>query len=116
MAFLPGTSLTVDSDYISVLPSAPMINKIFPEMLSIKVTWNRSLDDGGSPILDYRITIIDMNNVQRATSRIHENNFTLQNLRQNRTYRILIQARNVVGYGNSANASVSTLEAGKNSL
>ena len=51
--------------------------------------------------------------MQQRQSGIRETFYTLRHLRQNRTYILLLQARNVVGYGNSANATVSTLAAGK---
>ena len=82
--------------------------------MSISATWNRSRDNGGSPVLDYNITLLEANSsVQQSQSGIRETFYTLRHLRQNRTYTLLLQARNVVGYGNSANATVSTLAAGK---
>ena len=39
--------------------------------------------------------------------------FNSQNLKQNRPYIVFLQARNIVGYGESANGTVRTLKAGK---
>jgi len=99
---------------ISVPPGEPLIIKLVPDILSITATWNKSRVNGGSPILDYNIALLDANNnVQRNHSGIREMCYTFRNLRQNRTYMIVLQARNVVGYGGSTNVTVSTLEAGK---
>ena len=46
-------------------------------------------------------------------SGIKQNKYILQNLKHNRTYTLLLQAGNVVGYGKPANVTVSTLQAGK---
>ena len=103
-----------DYFHISVPPGPPVINKLVPDILSISATWNRSRDDGGSPILDYKITLFEVNaDKQQRQSVVTGNNYTLRSLKHNRTYKIVIQARNVVGYGKSANATVATLEAGK---
>lgn len=92
-----------------------MIDKLAADIRTITVTWNASFDNGGSPILDYMVTLLDANNnVQQKPAGIREHNYTLQNLKHNRTYTIFVQARNAIGYGKSANATVSTLEAGKN--
>ena len=100
--------------HISVPPGEPLIIKLVPDILSLTATWNKSRVNGGSPILDYNIALLDANNnVQRNHSGIRETFYTFRNLRQNRTYMIVLQARNVVGYGGSTNATVSTLEAGK---
>ena len=104
----------VDFGSFSVPPGPPVFSKLEPAMLSINIAWNRSRDDGGSPTLDYRIILLDANkNRIQVRSGINENNYTVRNVKHNRTYVILLQARNVVGYGNPANVTVSTLEAGQ---
>ena len=83
-------------------------------MLALNVTWSPPLLNGGSSILDYNTTLLD---VKRTVLQQHRGmkttSITLQNVQQNRTYIFVVQARNVVGYGKSANTRVTTLEAGK---
>lgn len=102
-------NITVEQLYT---PSPPIINTMKPALFSITTTWNISLDEGGSPVLDYRIILLDMNNqVLRNRSGNTETNCTIQNLKHNTTYIIYIQARNVVGYGKAVNRTVLTLAA-----
>ena len=92
-------------------PGQPIISKLVPGMLSISVHWNKSRDNGGSDILDHRIRLLDAENkVQQVHQGIRNNYFSLRNLRQNRTYVIVLQSRNVIGYGKEKNVTVSTLE------
>lgn len=63
--------------------------------------------DYNTTLLDVNRTVLQQNNGTKTTSTAFEN------VQQNRTYIFVVQARNVVGYGKSANASVTTLEAGK---
>ncbi|KAM7442955.1 hypothetical protein ABFA07_008214 [Porites harrisoni] len=92
-------------------PGQPIISKLVPDMLSISVHWNKSRDNGGSDILDHRIRLLDAENkVQQVHQGIRNNYFSLRNLRQNRTYVIVLQSRNVIGYGKEKNVTVSTLE------
>ena len=82
-------------------------------MRSITTTWNRSRNDGGSPILDHRITLLDWkNNVKYNQSGIKENNYTIYNLHQNRNYTVVLEARNLIGYSKPANVTFWTLKAG----
>ena len=95
-------------------PGQPIISKLVPDMLSISVHWNKSRDNGGSDILDHRIRLLDAENkVQQVHQGKRNNYFSLRNLRQNRTYVIVLQSRNVIGYGKEKNVTVSTLEGGK---
>ena len=92
-------------------PGQPIISKLVPGMLSISVHWNKSRDNGGSDILDHRIRLLDAENkVQQVHQGIRNNYFSLRNLRRNRTYVIVLQSRNVIGYGKEKNVTVSTLE------
>ena len=95
-------------------PGPSVIKKYAANVLALNVTWSPSRDNGGSPILDYNITLLDVNKtVLQQHGGIKTTSITLQNVQQNRTYIFVVQARNAVGYGKSANASVTTLEAGK---
>lgn len=99
---------------ISDPPGPPVIKKFTANVLALNVTWSPSRDNGGSPIVDYNTTLLDVNKTMLQQHRgIRTTSITLQNVQQNRTYIFVVQARNVVGYGKSANASVTTLEAGK---
>ncbi|XP_068734303.1 uncharacterized protein [Montipora capricornis] len=95
-----------------VPPSPSVFNKLEREMRSITTTWNRSRNDGGSPILDHRITLLDWkNNVKYNQSGIKENNYTIYNLHQNRNYTVVLEARNLIGYSKPANVTFWTLKA-----
>ena len=60
------------------------------------------------------ITLLDANrHVLQTYSGIKGTFFTLKNLQQNRTYILMLQARNIAGYGQAAKVTVKTLEAGK---
>ena len=104
-------------DLVSDPPGLPIISKVSPNVLEFNVTWNATIDNGGSDILDFMITLLDASSSEvLQQNRTKETSFTLQNLQQNKTYICILQARNIVGYGQSANATVTTLEAGKNQL
>ena len=95
-------------------PGPPVIKKFTANVLALNVTWSPPFDNGGSRILDYNATLLDVNRTMLQNhTEIKRTSITLQNVQQNRTYIFVVQARNVVGYGKSANASVTTLEAGK---
>ena len=95
-------------------PGPPVITKFTANVFALNVTWIPSHDNGGSRILDYNTTLFDVNRtVLQQHTGIKTTWITLQNVQQNRTYIFVVQARNVVGYGKSANASVTTLEEGK---
>ena len=92
-------------------PGQPIISKLVPDMLSISVHWNKSRNNGGSDILDHRIRLLDAENKEEQVYQgIRKNYFSLRNLRRNRTYVIVLQSRNVIGYGKEKNVTVSTLE------
>ena len=67
-----------------------------------------------SRTIEFMITLLDANrHVLQTHSGIKGTFFTLKNLQQNRTYILMLQARNIAGYGQAANVTVKTLEAGK---
>ncbi|XP_074633212.1 uncharacterized protein LOC141891999 isoform X2 [Acropora palmata] len=95
-------------------PGPPVITERIPDMLSISVSWAKPLNDGGKMVLDYKIVFLDVNKKeQKLLKGITGNAYTLQDLRQNRNYTIIIYARNDVGYGKPANVTISTLEAAR---
>ena len=92
-------------------PGQPIISKLVPGMLSISVHWNKSRDNGESDILDHRIRLLDAENkVQQVHQGKRNNYFSSRKLRRNRTDVIVLQSRNVIGYGKEKNVTVSTLE------
>ena len=107
------TYITASFIYISDPPSPPALKTVIPELWSISATWNGSLFDGGSPVLDYKLTLLDSKNIVRQNqSEIRQTNYTFFNLQQNRNYVIILQARNAIGYSKPSNYSVWTLKAG----
>lgn len=83
--------------------------------MEFNVTWKKSIKNGGSVILDFMITLLHENgSMVRRQNAIKETSLHLKHLRQNRTYIVILQARNIVGYGESKNITVTTLEAGEN--
>ena len=94
-----------------------MVHNISRNVLEFNVTWNKSIENGGSVILDFMITLLHANgSMVRRQNAIKETSLHLKHLRQNRTYIVILQARNIVGYGESKNITVTTLEAGENQL
>ena len=94
-----------------------MVHKISRNVLEFNVTWKKSIKNGGSVILDFMITLLHANgSMLRRQNAIKETSLHLKHLRQNRTYIVILQARNIVGYGESKNITVTTLEAGENQL
>lgn len=94
-------------------PSRPAFKIVTPELWSISVTWQGLQYDGGSPVLDYKLTLLDSNNiVQQNQSQIRGTNHTFFNLHQNRQYNIVLEARNAIGYSKPSNNIVRTRKAG----
>lgn len=93
-------------------PGPPVVHKISRNVLEFNVTWKKSIKNGGSVILDFMITLLHANgSMLRRQNAIKETSLHLKHLRQNRTYIVILQARNIVGYGESKNITVTTLEA-----
>ena len=94
-------------------PSPPNIT-VVSSVLSLNVTWRSSVEENVIRILDYRIKVFDDNTLERLwqRERITSSPLVIANLKRNRTYIVIIQARNEVGYGKSANVSATTLLAG----
>nr|XP_058971306.1 hemicentin-2-like [Pocillopora verrucosa]XP_058971307.1 hemicentin-2-like [Pocillopora verrucosa]XP_058971308.1 hemicentin-2-like [Pocillopora verrucosa]XP_058971309.1 hemicentin-2-like [Pocillopora verrucosa] len=93
-------------------PGPPVINKFTSDVQSVNVSWDAPQDDTDGGIFDYKITILEEN--YRMIQQYHgikQTFFNSQNLKQNRSYIVFLQARNIVGYGESANGTVRTLKA-----
>ena len=82
--------------------------------MAMKLAWNSSLQDiHNIEILGFRIIITDGNSyLQEHTVVAGTSLLVVQNLQRNKTYSVGIQARNEVGYGETANITATTLSAG----
>ena len=87
---------------------------VVPCVLSLNVTWSSSVEASIIRILDYRIKVFDAISLKRVRQKnwITSSSLSIGNLKRNRTYIVIIQARNEVGYGKSANISATTLPEG----
>lgn len=93
-------------------PSPPIIYQVTPDVLKFDITWNMTKVKNSSRTIEFMITLLDANrHVLQTHSGIKGTFFTLKNLQQNRTYILMLQARNIAGYGQAANVTVKTLEA-----
>ena len=82
-------------------------------MLALKVTWNSSLRDANNiKILDYTIKIFDRTILREEYIAVGRTSIVAKNLARNRTYVVVIQARNEVGFGETVNITATTLLAG----
>ena len=95
-------------------PHPPYITAV-SSVLSLNITWNSSVKENIIRILDYRIKVMDGITRKRVRqyNEITTSSLVIENLKRNRTYIVMIQARNEVGYGKSANITATTLLAGK---
>ena len=88
--------------------------KVLPRTFALELTWNSSVQDiNNIKILDYRIKVLDGAIVKQEFPAITGTSFTIEKLARNRTYVIEIQARNEVGYGETAKTTATTLLVGK---
>lgn len=100
-----------DGDYSSagngavivLLPDAPNYFQNDPSLTNenqIAMTWEDGLSDGGTPIIDYRITYDQSigTYITLATGITELKYTTLSSLTSGRTYKFKIEARNSVGY------------------
>ena len=97
-------------------PPGPPVITVFPRVFSLQLTWNYSVQDiNNIQILDYRIKVIDGTTREQVfmyTART-KTSFEIEKLARNTTYVVEIQARNEVGYGETASITARTLLAGK---
>ena len=94
-------------------PDPPSIT-VVSSVLSLNITWSSSVEQNIIRILDYRIKVFDAITHKRVRqyNRITSSALVIENLKRNRTYIVVIQARNEVGYGKCTNVSATTLPAG----
>jgi hypothetical protein len=68
-------------------------------MFQTALTWNNGADDGGSPIIDYRILYsIGSGDYTVLRYGINSNSFVATGLNTGTTYKFKVQARNAQGY------------------
>jgi len=113
--------LKLDYYFILLLtdPPGPPLIKALPHVFSLTLSWNSSDQDiNNIRILDYRIKVLDGSTLKRVFiyTAITRTSLEIEKLARNRTYIVEIQARNEVGYGETANITATTLLAGKISL
>lgn len=94
-------------------PDPPFIT-VVSSVLSLNITWSSSVEENIIRILDYRIKVFDAIKLKRIRqyNGITSSSLVIENLKRNRTYIVIIEARNEVGYGKSTNVSATTLLAG----
>ena len=85
-----------------------------PSLLAVNISWNSTNNNTGIEILDYKLVIIDTKTQRRREIfGINVSNHYVTNLTHNTTYRVMVQARNEIGYGKSVSRNVTTLTAGQ---
>lgn len=76
----------------------------------IGLTWSPGLVDGGSPLIDYRISYdqgLGTGTYTELVSGLISTTYTVTGLARGTTYKFRLQARNIYGY--SANSLVTTI-------
>lgn len=65
----------------------------------IGLTWDEGVDNGGSPVLDYKLSFKDVSESVFTVfeSNIEANTITVTGLTPSVTYQFLVQSRNLVG-------------------
>lgn len=87
--------------------------KAIPRLRALQITWKPSPKDiNNIKILDYRIKVLNGTFVIQEYDAITNTSLVIKNLADDRTYVVEIQARNDVGFGQTANISATTLLAG----
>ncbi|XP_031569129.1 immunoglobulin superfamily member 22-like [Actinia tenebrosa] len=90
----PVTTTTVISVKYPVEPANIFVSDI--KATSAVIKWDSPVDDGGSPVIEYKVQI----NTIPPREVITENTYCLTNdLNENTTYDVKVYARNAVGYG-----------------
>jgi hypothetical protein len=66
---------------------------------SISFTWSNGVADGGTPVLDYRITYDQSTgDYVILSSGVHSTSFTAIGLKTGNTYKFRVESRNKFGY------------------
>lgn len=95
-------------------PGAPSVS-VTPEQSSVVLTWGTVADDGGSPIVDFRVEYATWNESGQfewavANSAVSARTLTIGSLTRDSRYVFRVRARNAVGVGSwSTSESVAPL-------
>ena len=92
-------------------PGKPKITFIDVQASYVRVKWAPPVDDGGSPVMDYRL-IVDGAPRPNRPPVIGTETF-IEQLTPGKNYTVILSARNVVGYGESDSWSFTTKSKGK---
>jgi len=84
------------------VPNAPINivkNSLLTTATSISITWTNGSNDGGSPVIDYRVSFdFSTNNYVILASGVPTQSFTVSGLIPGNIYKFKIEARNAIGY------------------
>lgn len=90
-----------------VLPGTPTGASAKAGSASVTVTWNKPASDGGSPITGYRVNakILGKGWKKVGVTDTAETSFTVTGLKNNKTYKFRVAAKNIGGRGKNSEAS-----------
>ena len=80
------------------------------QALYIKLTWTPPVDNGGNPVLDYRVIVTGAEN--EALEGVVCTEKLMEKLTPGKSYTVTVSARNTVGYGESDSWSFTTKSKG----
>ena len=84
------------------MPSAPiniLKNSLLTTATQISITWTNGSNDGGSRVIDYRVSFDQStNNYVLLASGVPTASFTVSGLISGSVYKFKIEARNAIGY------------------
>ena len=80
-------------------PGKPKINFTDVQASYIRVKWTPPVDDGGSPVIDYRVIVDGASGKNRPP--VTGTETLIEQLMPGKSYSVILSARNVVGYGES---------------
>ena len=76
----------------------------------IKITWTSPVDNGGNPVLDYRVIVSGVAN--QTLEGVVCTEKLIEKLTPGKSYTVTVSARNSVGYGQSDRRSFTTKSEG----
>ena len=104
-------------NFIFADPPRVLSVTVVPSLTAVNISWNSTNDNTGIKILDYRIILMDTaTQKQLVFFGIEDSILYVSRLRHNRTYVVMVQARNEDGYGQLKSKIVTTLKAGMREL
>ena len=105
-------TLSAQFVFLSDKPGKPKITlKVVDIQASYtKLTWTPPVDNGGNPVLDYRVIVSGAAN--QTLEGVVCTEKLIEKLTPGKSYTVTVSARNSVGYGESDNRSFSTKSTG----